>query len=339
MSTKCPVCETTEGIRVREKRGDFSVVQCPQCGLQFGWPLTYDVTPYQRFYQFAYTEGHCSLRLPTIDHKGMVRKAPALVPLVQKMAIRWLKRNVPRGSRVFDVGFGTGWFLAAVEREGFDPSGLEVVATTVDTLKAKGFQVYQGSVENYPPDWPRPAAATSFEVLEHVTDPVGFLRAIRTQFPDAPLVLSVPSPKRWGLHLGGYEDTDYPPNHLTRWSEKSITTALQRAGYGSVSLLYPRPISAELFWAAFSGISKRFHADGYINFLGQRSGGRGFFRLLKTLRWLTLWGYDASINWVFPVLSSPLLAYFMLRGWSGYPVLAIANSKAAETSGQPGSKS
>ena len=320
----CPICECTSGFKKVDSRGEFDIMQCPRCELKFGWPLYYDLEQYEDFYKRSSDDGHIGFRARTISREAMKAKANKIIPLIDRFALRWLKNHVPANSRVIDIGCGAGWFLAALEDSGYDPAGLEVVEQQVNSLSQKGFPMIKAEVENYPSDWPQPAAVTSFEVLEHVTRPVEFLAKIRRRFPNAPIVLSVPSPKRWNLRTGGHEDTDFPPNHLTRWNEKSLTEALTRAGYANISFEYPRATSTELLWWFYLGFLKRIGAEGHVAFIGNNSGGGGFFKALRMLRTPVVWTYDASVQWFLPLLFSPIIGAFRVLRWPGYPMLAVA---------------
>ncbi|MCI0548630.1 MAG: hypothetical protein L0027_15265, partial [Candidatus Rokubacteria bacterium] len=41
--------------------------------------------------------------------------------------------------------------------------------------------------------------------------------------------------------LRGREEWDYPPHHLTRWSEKAVGIALEAAGYRPIGVGFPPP--------------------------------------------------------------------------------------------------
>jgi 2-polyprenyl-3-methyl-5-hydroxy-6-metoxy-1,4-benzoquinol methylase len=84
------------------------------------------------------------------------------------------------GQRVLDIGCDTGAFLqAAVEQFGITPVGVDVSHTAVAASRARGIEAYHTAVETAPAHLSGYAAITAIDVLEHVTDANGFLRAIR----------------------------------------------------------------------------------------------------------------------------------------------------------------
>jgi len=75
---------------------------------------------------------------------------------------------------------------------------------------------------------------TAFQVLEHVADPAAFLRKIRTLVaPEGFVAIGVPNWRVWSWLR---EPLDRPPNHLTRWSARSLHDALTRADFEVVRI-------------------------------------------------------------------------------------------------------
>ncbi len=318
----CPACEQADGFALVEKVDDFSIYRCPRCELQFADPLRYAVS----YYDDHYSDGPALARLRRLSREEMLRKAGSMLTPVQAASLRWLEAAFPRESPVFDFGCGSGWFLAALESRGFRATGLEVAAAPVGVLKAKGFAVHCGAIDTLPPSWPQPAAVVLSEVVEHVPEPVALLGAIRRRLPDAVLLLSAPSPRRWNLHLRYREHHDYPPYHLTRWSEASMMTALKSAGYVDVRLIFPA-VDAREFQSL--SVSALLYKLGIYNMRdqGARGGGTGRSRergLTNRLLPLAVWGLDTSRR-ACGLLLKPLAAYMTSRGWSSGSFLAVAN--------------
>ncbi len=258
----CPVCEKNVGKVVDDVPG-FRVVECKNCGLQYADPLAYDVDSYTRAYEKG--EGE-------IERQGNYRAAfeaavrfgisnpVVFLTAAQRQALAWLKKNLLPGSPVLDVGCGVGYFLAALEEAGFEAYGIDVAGPPVSFLKEIGFKVAVGTIENIPEEWPEPHAVTVFELLEHLPDPVGFLRQIYSRFSATPLLVSVPSPRRWRLAVGKREISDYPPHHLTRWSERALVEAFRRAGYERIEIVFPPVMAEEIHGSGLGMMLKRFLA-------------------------------------------------------------------------------
>lgn len=223
----------------------YWIYECMRCTLQFADPMPADT---RGVYQEEYASGEYGLsRSHALTRAQMVAQSRSVLSTCQRITLRWLHEHVGHGAHVLELGCGPGWFLANLEREGFDPFGADIADLPVENLRAKGFQVVTATIpRDWPRGWPWPDAVCAFEVLEHVPAPVEFLHTIRERFPRAPLLMSTPSPKRW-RQIFGREYHDLPPFHLTRWSDASMRSALGRAGYRRIQCVVPPCDPRELY--------------------------------------------------------------------------------------------
>jgi hypothetical protein len=194
-------------------------------------------------------------------------------------------------------------------------SGLDVGESNVAVLREKGFRCATAEVGAYPAGWPEPRAVTLFEVLEHLPDPLALLGAVRERFPEAPLVLSVPSPRRW-TRLGGERDlADWPPNHLTRWTRESLERALRQVGYRDVWTEYPAADGREFAQVGLRGILR-------TRWEGRRGGEAA--ALLPEAGALPPLG-EAMGRWRWKRrVGEPLAWAFRAVGWSAISMLGVA---------------
>jgi SAM-dependent methyltransferase len=108
----------------------------------------------------------------------------------------------------------------------FDAAAVEAARTRfeIDDVHAWSFDEF---MKNRPGE--RFDVVTAFEVLEHQEDPRSLLDGcFALTRPGGYLAISVPFRDR---RPNWYEAWDEPPNHLTRWSKRSLVTALSGAGY------------------------------------------------------------------------------------------------------------
>jgi len=305
-----------------EKFGRFLIYSCSVCEVQFADPLFSSTA----FYDDRYSDGALDLtRVRKLSHDSMVAQSHRMITDPQSLALEWLKRNFPDSSVVLEVGFGRGWFLSALEQHAYVAMGTEVAREPVELLKKKGFTVSLASIESLPPNWPVPSVIALFEVLEHLPDPLGFLQTLHEKFPFAPLILSTPSPKRWGLHLGYRESHDYPPYHLTRWTERALSMVLQRAGYAEAICLYPGVDPAEIYSALLGMTLTRLRLVNMASpelMLRDADGKPVFSQMIAQFPSLALRLHDIGLA-LFKELFKPLAWYFSHKGWSSSSMLAI----------------
>lgn len=129
------------------------------------------------------------------------------------------------GSRVLDVGCGTGFVLAALEAAGVDSCGIDIHqrALMLARSRVRGC-LFRSSATSLPfaPDFD---IVTMFDVIEHVDDDVGLLeQATRALVPDGYVAVTVPA----GPHL--WTRYDEVIGHKRRYRREMLTDVLKRAG-------------------------------------------------------------------------------------------------------------
>jgi hypothetical protein len=313
----CPVCHSPEFVREVESFGEFQGMECEQCTLQFADPLRYDEAAYRRAY--SEDEGTEAAYVPSVqwarEMSAEGEEAEWLISAAQRRALAVLEGELAAGSPVLDIGCGTGWFLECGRRRGWTMHGLDVGEQNVAVLREKGFRCATANVDAYPADWPEPRAVTLFEVLEHLPDPVSFLNELRGRFPGAPLVISVPSPKRW-TRLGGERDlADLPPNHLTRWTRESLERALRQVGYRDVRTEYPAPDGREFAQVGLRGILKTRWAGRSLTQADALLPEAGALPPLGVA--MARWRWKSRVG-------GPFVLGFRAVGWSAISILGVA---------------
>jgi len=189
----CIVCsEHTQSLvrhGVRDSE-DFDVVKCAACGHIQLWPLP-SVDEDKAYYD---KDGQMKALLPVIDEKIIERNLPWVRQQVERYAPLLASRL-----RILEVGAGYGQFLhelrtqngqdcygieLSAERRAFAQAhfGIETLALNlmVDAIPNAHKRRYDGIV--------------SFHVLEHISAPLKFLRAIREMAaPGGRVIIEVPN--------------------------------------------------------------------------------------------------------------------------------------------------
>jgi SAM-dependent methyltransferase len=130
--------------------------------------------------------------------------------------------------RVLDVACGDGAFVASIRDRVRDAVGIDTNAEA--TRDGQGRAVLRQSVEEYARDHHEQFDLVSaFQVIEHVASVMPFVRASYACVkPGGVLVLSVPyRDRRRDPEFGSL---DYPPHHLSRWSEAQLTFVARALG-------------------------------------------------------------------------------------------------------------
>lgn len=138
----------------------------------------------------------------------------------------------PHG-RLLDVGCGSGDWLSAMQKRGWDAEGLDFDAKAVEVAKSKGILAKLGSLEDqlYPSNLFD--AITLSHVIEHVPNPKGTIQeCLRILKPGGTLVILTPnceslSHQFFGSYWRGLE----PPRHLHIFTLGSMSLLLKSAGF------------------------------------------------------------------------------------------------------------
>jgi len=137
-------------------------------------------------------------------------------------------RQVAQGGRLLEVGVEGGRFLEQARAAGFDVMGCDLSPAVCRRVEERiGVPVHCGSVDELP--------RASFDVvamhhvLEHVEDPVGFLRSVRDLLVPGGIVhIAVPNVGCWEAQFAGWNC--YVPYHLIHFDRETLARAAREAG-------------------------------------------------------------------------------------------------------------
>jgi SAM-dependent methyltransferase len=129
--------------------------------------------------------------------------------------------RVQSGQAVLEIGCGKGVFTRYLPAVRY--VGLEFNAEAIRKAHARGLTVLHESIEDHATAYPAAYDfVCAFQVLEHVRDIAGFIRAsIAALRPGGLLVYAVPSADSF---LGWTVNNmlNIPPHHISQWSEPAL---------------------------------------------------------------------------------------------------------------------
>jgi len=261
--------------------------------------------------------------------KELVLGARATPPVLD------LLRRLPKRGRLLDIGCGNGTFCRLAEELGYEVYACDVAEKAVQYARAvhRLRNTWVGTSRNLPAGWHEFDVVTCFEVLEHLEDPYGLERDVFGLLkPGGVHLCSVPNTHRLTARRGRRENTDYPPNHLTRWQRASLKQLLARAGFVDCAIAIPAPDSYEFrvallpVWVTDWRNRRWWETEGrelygadsppsglWSSEWGSQNTGR---RTPAVLRSGTVWsgikfaarGASALLNLLVPDLGNPLIA-------------------------------
>jgi len=133
-----------------------------------------------------------------------------------------------------DVGCGGGLLLRMLRERGLPVLGLETsIPAATSAWKRNGVAVVCGDLSKSPIERGTCAAVTMFHVLEHLHDPVSYLRSARDLLvPGGRLVVQVPNASCWQfLMFGDHWNGVDVPRHLVNYRERDLESLLDYCGF------------------------------------------------------------------------------------------------------------
>jgi 2-polyprenyl-3-methyl-5-hydroxy-6-metoxy-1,4-benzoquinol methylase len=147
-----------------------------------------------------------------------------------KWEFDYIKPFLRRDHRVLDVACGKGAFLRSIVDLVSATIGIDTNPDARINACDTKVQIFNQSVEEFSVKHSEEFDVVSaFQVVEHLGSVRPFvLAAYRCVKPGGLLVLSVPNRAR--RKDVGFESLDYPPHHLSRWSENQLSVVAQILG-------------------------------------------------------------------------------------------------------------
>jgi SAM-dependent methyltransferase len=234
----CPLCSAAafQVVARRTRRGtEYQCVRCDACGFHYVNPEP-AAPELAAFYDEEYRSRHDDVWHGLEDSANR-----AVIAMLRARGVRSLT----------DLGAGQGRFVSMARAAGLEATGVEPIAVSVAEAKRRyGFDLATQSVAAYIASKPRDVECfTMLNVLEHLPDPVGVLRALREALRPGGTVLAIVPNVAFTLTLGRVRRTlrfrDVfmmesprfsqqgfdPPVHLSSFNAPHLRSAFERAGF------------------------------------------------------------------------------------------------------------
>jgi len=232
----CLLCQSTNCSVIREKlRYDVKrdVLQCDNCSFVFLRALPEGTKAY--YEQETYRKKHG----PDLTKESSCQEVFDTYFPFQEPIIKCMGNLLKPETKVLDVGCSTGHFLAAIQGLVDTRVGVELSQDEVNYCqKTHNFPVYGEAIETVNiPEGPFDLV-TSFQVVEHVDNPITFLQNLGKHLKDdGYLYIELPNLDDALLALYDipeYADFYYREPHLSYFSKKTLADLADKAGFEGV---------------------------------------------------------------------------------------------------------
>lgn len=313
----CPVCKGSETDLVEACEG-YEFRNCPRCEIEFVSPMAAGDGEY---YEAIYGTRKGDYGEDRWEYGNFFSDA-------KKYGIR---------GKLLDIGCGPGWFLQKAEEKGFEVCGIDVNAAAINFAKRLGLsRVELGDINEVEHIFPgeRFNAITLFHVLEHLEDPAGEVRRLRSILaPGGVLVIGTPNAKRSVLRFNfraRREAWDYPPHHLTRWDKVSLGKFFKKEGFEVMRIEEEQLKGMKKVMRFSKDVWYLWTKTGMVaHFLQKAETGEEKKRAVYVMRGLSL--LRDTANLIFAIFLTPLFgAVNQVRPLSGTHLYALVRKDKTE---------
>ncbi len=222
----CPICGVASTIAQRVPPATY--YGCPVCGTLFQHPMPTS----QQMHEYVETEYAAGV------YSNYVAAADLKARTFEKRARRIAARA--HGGRLLDVGASAGFFVEQALNAGFDAYGVELSSEAVASASPRvRDRMRVGDVNALALEGAAPFdVVTAFDLIEHVFDPIAFLRDVRrVARPGALFVITTPDTGHVLRHvLRARWPMFQPMQHTVLFSRRGLRLALTTAGFGDVEI-------------------------------------------------------------------------------------------------------
>jgi SAM-dependent methyltransferase len=246
----CGLCGALDTRRLYTKYG-WGIERCRRCSLVYANPRPPERAILERYNAEYFWNEY----LPAAGAPGG-RIDDAMLDGRHAAMIGMIRREVPDGRRMLEVGSGAGLFLRAAARAGWDPAGVELshegasfarerLGLDVRTERAEAMTFERGSFD----------VAVMFDVIEHLFEPRAVLDATRLALkPGGLLVVTTPNFNALSRYALGLAWAVLNPfEHMYYFTERTLTAVLEASGYSQ-----PRRVRTFAAWGAIESMNYRY---------------------------------------------------------------------------------
>jgi len=241
--------QNTHGRYILDKKNDFLVLKCQDCGLIF----LPDIVINEEYYKKYYEQGYYNQQ----GKKGNVILNKILVSISSfsfKNKQRIISKIIDTSEKIsiMDIGCGAGTFLSYLDSKKFDKTGIEINIEGYEATKKQGINVFNKDISEINFDEKKFDVISLWHVLEHIKDPKLLFENIKNNLDNNGIIIfQIPNTGSAGFKYGkkNWFHMD-SPRHLMLYNIKSVKKLCELTGFEIISIkneFYDYPL--DLFWS------------------------------------------------------------------------------------------
>lgn len=249
---RCPACNDKNKEPQFDKWG-FAYVLCNGCGTLYQTPRPVR-TVFDEFYKTSpSSEYWAKVFFPAVAE---TRRTTLFRPKVKKI-LSLCQANELYPDILVDVGAGFGLFLEEWlrVRPEVKVSALEPNPELARIIREKGIPVIEQFAEEQGRSLISADLAVSFEVVEHVFDPLAFCLSIKKLIKDeGGILITGPTVDGFDIQALWEKSTSVsPPHHINFLSINGFEILMERAGFSDIQIITPGELDVNIVKNACAG--------------------------------------------------------------------------------------
>ncbi len=241
MNARCICCGqvswkqkfTTYDYMFNNLEHSYQLYQCQSCKLLQLQEYEHNDSLYPEGQYYSYQNQSKYLPLKCLLYSLCFSPLPSWLSFIRAILLfplRQMMRTLVAcpGTRVLDVGCGSGKFLSIIHYMGMIGEGVDIEPKAIETVQEHGFTAYcmQFDEQDISMFSNKFDFVVSHHVIEHVKRPDIFLQNIANLLkPEGKAIISTPTYfSIWGLFFGRYWSQIDSPRHLYIFSQQNMKT-------------------------------------------------------------------------------------------------------------------
>jgi 2-polyprenyl-3-methyl-5-hydroxy-6-metoxy-1,4-benzoquinol methylase len=246
----CVACHSFH-IEPRFQKSGFGYARCSDCGTLYQSPRP-PIEAFESFYRDSVSSRYWAEEFfPAVAE---ARRASIFRPRVERLLALCAERNISV-ERLIEVGSGFGIFLEEwrARSPGTELLAIEPSKKMAAVCREKGFSVAEDIVENVKGRDGYADLVVCFEVLEHVYDPLAFIKILgRLVRPGGYVFISTLCVDGFDIQtLWDKSNSISPPHHINFLSIEGFMRAFTLAGLAEMSITTPGKLDVDIVRNAF----------------------------------------------------------------------------------------
>lgn len=268
--SNCPVCRSAAEI-VREMPAAFIR---EQLGLFYHDYIPHlDIVDYRLYRCKTCTLEYCDPMLPGSEkfYEWVIHQPNYYPPFRWEwgVCLEFFKSASTTKPSIFEVGCGNGDFLRFLKRHNKPAVGVDTSESAVRVARVRELDAHAVTIDEYILQHPQQNEGfdyvVSFHCLEHVDDPLGFVKSMQSMLnANGQLLISTPfSPMCYESMW--FDPLNHPPHHMTRWNFDAYRAL---AGQINMQVEFYFPQAESVLQRTFRALS--FKLNGFQLFLSKK---------------------------------------------------------------------